>query len=126
MKKNKRSILLVEDDRDISESLQITLKLKDFEVSTLYSGKGVCDFVRSKNPDLVIMDVMMPPPDGYEVCRQLKSDEKTKHVPVILLSARTQQSEMEQGFQSGADRYMAKPFQNDELLKAVETLMARP
>lgn len=122
----KISILLVEDDRDISESLQITLKLKNFEVSTFFSGRGVFDFVQTRMPDLIIMDVMMPPPDGYEVCRQLKSDERTKKIPVILLSARTQQAEVEQGFKSGADRYLSKPFVNDDLLKTVEMLVGRP
>lgn len=122
----KKNILLVEDDPDISESLEITLKLKNYEVSKLFSGQGVRDFVETRNPDLVIMDVMMPPPDGYEVCRQLKSDERTRCVPVILLSARTQQAEIEQGFNAGADRYMPKPFVNEELLSAVEILLERP
>lgn len=120
---SRKKILLVEDDPDISESLQVTLRLKQFEVASFASGKGVFDYVAAQQPDLVIMDVMMPPPDGMQVCRQLKSDPKTKHVPVILLSARTQQSEIEQGFGAGADRYMRKPFVNEELLKVIDTLM---
>jgi len=97
MKPPKR-VLLVEDDRDISESLEITLRMKNFEVATFFSGQGVCDYVRAQRPDIVIMDVMMPPPDGFEYAGQLKSDEQTKHIPVILLSARSQQAEIDQGF----------------------------
>lgn len=121
----KKSILLVEDDPDISESLQVTLTLNNFDVSTLPSGQGVFDFVKTRRPDLVIMDVMMPPPDGYTVCRSLKSNQETKNVPVILLSARTQQNEIDEGFNSGADRYLPKPFVNEELLKTIQTLMER-
>ena len=122
----KIKVLLVEDDPDISESLQITLRLKNFDVVALASGKGAFEFVLENNPDLVIMDVMMPPPDGYAVCRRLKADAATRRVPVILLSARTQQAEVEEGFQSGADRYLTKPFQNEDLLKTVDGLVNRP
>ncbi len=122
----KKKILVVEDDPDISESLQITLQLKNFDVSTLTSGAGVFEFVRTHRPDLVIMDVMMPPPDGYTVCRHLKSDADTKNVPVILLSARTQRTEVEQGFNCGADRYVPKPFVNEDLMKTVQSLMEKP
>ncbi len=126
MKKGKsKKILLVEDDPDILESVEVTLRMKDYEVATFSQGKGVYDYVRQNRPDLIVMDVMMPPPDGYEVCRQIKSDLETKKIPIILLSARTQKNEIEKGFDAGADRYIPKPFVNEELIRTVGALLKR-
>jgi len=120
-----KKILLVEDDPDILESLKITLTLKGYQVSTLTDGQGVCEKVRTSRPDLVVMDVMMPAVDGYQACQALKSDERTKMVPVILLSARTQKTEVEMGFSAGADRYLSKPFMNDDLLDTIQSLLSK-
>jgi CheY-like chemotaxis protein len=68
---------------------------------------------------------MMPPPNGYHVCQALKSDERTKKIPVILLSALTQKTEVEMGFSAGADRYLSKPFMNDDLLVTIQSLLEK-
>jgi DNA-binding response OmpR family regulator len=117
-------VLVVEDDPDISESIEVTLRLHRYEVTLLHKGDGVVDHVQRNPPDIIIMDVMIPPPDGYELCRRLKSDTSTKSIPLILLSARTQAHERDMGFRMGADRYLTKPFMNDDLLKTMDALLS--
>ena len=118
-----KKILLVEDNPDISESVEVTLRLHRFHVSLIAQGSLVKDHVLNDRPDLILMDVLIPKPNGYEVCRDLKSDERTKDIPIILLSAKTQRHEIETGFRSGADRYMTKPFRNEELLQTIASLL---
>lgn len=119
----KGRILVVEDDLDILESLEVTLRMKGFDVTSYSDTKKVLAAVEANPPDLIVMDVMMPPPDGYELCRRLKADAAAKKIPIVLLSARTHPNAIEMGFQSGADRYLAKPFLNDELVDVIQTLL---
>lgn len=121
--KTEKKIMVVEDDPDILESIEITLSKAGYQVTAVLESKKVLKHLESFTPDLIIMDVMMPPPDGFELCRLIKADERTKSVPIVLLSARTRQAEVEMGFQSGADRYLAKPFMNEELIKTIELLL---
>ncbi len=122
MSANKK-ILLVEDDADILESVEVTLKLNKYEVTAISDTKQVCSAAEKISPDVIVMDVMMPAPNGYELCRLLKSNDKTKRIPIILLSARTQPAAVELGFSVGADRYLPKPFLNDDLLKTIKQLL---
>jgi len=119
----KNTILIIEDDADILESLAITLERQGFSISKLPDGKRAAAQAVNEKPHLIIMDVMMPPPDGIEVCRALKSNDKTKNIPLILLSARTQPQDIENGFKAGADRYITKPFQNEDLISTVKALI---
>ena len=119
----KEKILLVEDNPDILEALVVIFRLKGFGVSTLTRGDQVMDAVLSSKPDLIVLDVIIPAPDGLTLCSLLKNREATRRIPVILLSARCQKDDIEQGALAGADRYITKPFQNGELLATVNKLL---
>ncbi len=122
--KDKHLILIVEDDKDILESIKVLLEWRGYDVITLRNGKNAVATAEKRSPALIIMDIMMPPPDGFEVCKRLKENEQTKKIPIILLSARTQNTDIDTGFGLGADRYLTKPFQNEELLDAISGLIA--
>ncbi len=84
------------------------------------SGEGLIENIKQEAPDLVLLDVMMPGENGIEVCRKMKNDSELRDIPVIILSAKTQQLEVNEGLKAGADQYLNKPFNTDELLKAIE------
>ncbi|HOO32430.1 MAG TPA: hybrid sensor histidine kinase/response regulator [Thermotogota bacterium] len=117
--KKKITILIVDD---IAENLQVLGGLLDkegFDISPAMSGSEALRLVRNIKPDLILLDVMMPDMDGYEVCRQLKADEKTADIPVIFLTARVEKEDIVRGFQTGAVDYITKPFSGEELLSRV-------
>ncbi|MBI4249283.1 MAG: response regulator [Elusimicrobia bacterium] len=120
-----KKILLVEDNPDILETLEATLGLRNFRVTSLTEGSQVMATVVRDRPDLIIMDVTIPKPDGYELCRELKAESQTRDIPIILMSAKTQRTEVELGFQMGADRYITKPFLNEDLLKTVASIFQK-
>ncbi len=123
-----KKILMVDDDVDFAEAVKILLESKDYEVILAYDGKEGLEKARTVNPDLVILDVMMPEMNGYDVCVVLKADSELCRIPVILLTgvgqamfktAYTQQM----GLMTEADDYIAKPVESAELVKRVEELM---
>lgn len=116
-------VLLIEDDKDIMNLTNIVLG-RDYEVVTARDGSAGIEKAREIMPDLILLDVYMEGLTGYEVCEILKADEKTKNIPVAMFTAGVQRWEVEKGFKSGADDYITKPFQPDELREKVRDLIA--
>ena len=116
-------ILFVEDEPTIIELITILLQRHQYEVIHVGEGDLVLAKVKEVRPDLIILDIMIPKLDGFEVCRQIKSDEGLKKIPIIILSALVQKGEIEMGIRMGADLYMTKPFQNANLLGNIEKLL---
>jgi CheY-like chemotaxis protein len=118
-------IVVAEDERDIRELLVFTLQLNGYEVTQVPNGEEAVKKVKEILPDLVLMDVRMPKMTGYEACQTLKSDEKTKHIPIVFLSAKGQEKEIKQGTDLGAEAYFLKPFDPDELGKNVRRILTK-
>lgn len=119
---NKR-ILVVDDEMYIVNILDFTLATEGLDVVSAANGEEALRLAMEKTPDLVILDVMMPKIDGFEVCRALKAKEETKHVPVILLTAKDRDTDKEKGKEAGADLYVTKPFSPTRLLDDVRALL---
>ena len=119
----KRKILLVDDEKDLAGVIRTRLESQGYELLTAYDGKAGLDVARKENPHLIILDIMLPKIDGYNICRMLKFDEKYKNIPIIMLTARVLEADMKTGQEVGADIYMTKPFHVDELLKNIEQLL---
>ena len=115
-----KRILIVDDEPDLLETIQINLEMEGYECLVAYDGFRGLDRARNENPDLIILDVMLPGMNGYKVCRLLKFDEKYKHIPIIMLTAEAQEKDRLTGKETGADFYMTKPFAADKLLAKVK------
>ncbi|NNE76244.1 MAG: response regulator [Pricia sp.] len=120
-----KTILLIEDDRALRENTQELLELSGYSVLTAPNGKIGIQTAKEKLPDIIICDIMMPEVDGYGVLEDLSSDEKSKHIPFVFLSARTEHKEIRKGMDMGADDYLTKPFEEEDLLSAVESRLAK-
>jgi DNA-binding response OmpR family regulator len=119
-----KKILVVEDDALIRELDRINLESAGFEVVLATDGFQGLEMARTENPDLIVLDIMLPKMDGFKVCRILKFDDKYKHIPIIMLTARIQEVDKETGFKTGADGYMTKPFEPEELIKKINQVLA--
>jgi CheY-like chemotaxis protein len=119
------TILLIEDDAALRENTEELLELSNYTVLTAPNGKIGIELAKSQNPNLVICDIMMPEVDGYGVLQALAADAATKHIPFIFLSAKTEHKEIRKGMDLGADDYLTKPFEEDDLLSAVESRLAK-
>lgn len=117
-------ILVAEDENDILELITFTLKYGGHEVITSSNGADALELTRVEKPDLVLLDVRMPRMTGYEVCQNLKSDERTKLIPVVFLSAKGQEVEVNTGYEVGAVDYILKPFAPEILLENLEEILA--
>lgn len=109
-------ILIAEDERDILELIQFTLQYGGYEVIPTSNGSEAWEMTQREQPNLALLDVRMPGMSGYEVCTQIKSNLDTKHIPVVFLSAKGQESEIKNGYDAGAVDYILKPFAPDQLL----------
>ena len=118
-------ILLVEDDTSLRENVEELLELSGFLVITASNGKIAVELAKKEFPDLVLCDIMMPEMDGYEVLQQLSSYETTKHIPFIFVSAKTERHEVRKGMNLGADDYLTKPFEEEELLGAIHSRLEK-
>jgi DNA-binding response OmpR family regulator len=118
-------ILVAEDERDIRELIGFTLRFAGFEVVLAVNGIEAVEKVVQEQPDLVMLDVRMPKMTGYEVCRRLKENPETSDIPIVFLSAKGQEGEIEQGLASGALEYIVKPFAPDELTSQVKEILQR-
>ena len=124
-------ILIVDDDPDLVESVRIILESKGYEVEAAYDGVEGLQKVKEFNPDLIVLDVMMPKKNGYEVCRELKSDPKYSNIPILLLTAvvsqipSSSQYTLDQGMETEADDYVDKPVEPEELVRRVEVLLGK-
>ena len=116
-------ILVVDDDLKIQMLVKIMLEKNGYEVKCVSSGIEAFQVLDSYEPDLIMLDVMMPVMDGYEVCRKIKSNDKTKTIPVIMLTALGMGEDFEKALENGADWYIVKPFNSRQLLSRVSMLL---
>jgi len=121
----KKKILVVEDDRDISELITYNLEREGYEIACLYDGSRVVDFVNKRKPEIIILDLMLPEVDGLDICRTLKSDPDTKHIPIIMLTAKSEEADVVVGLQMGADDYITKPFSPKVLVARIKAIVRR-
>jgi len=121
---NKR-VLIVDDEPDIVESIKFNLELEKIECIVAFDGEEALSKARKENPDVIILDVMLPKINGYKIARMLKFDETYKHIPIIMLTARTQQTDIELGQETGADEYVTKPFDMDMLVALVKKHLSK-
>jgi two-component system alkaline phosphatase synthesis response regulator PhoP len=119
-----QKILIVDDEKDIIEMLQYNLEKEGYGVLTAQNGKRALEQAQ-KNPDLIVLDVMMPEMDGWELCKQLKRQEKTSSIPVLFLSARGSEIDEVLGLELGADDYIVKPISIRKLLARIRTVLRR-
>ena len=119
-------ILVAEDERDIRDLISFTLQFAGHQVITANNGEEAVQLALKEIPDLVLTDVRMPKMTGYEACKLIKADPTTQHIPVIFLSAKGQEAEVQTGLDSGADEYLLKPFAPDQLTRKVAEILGRP
>jgi two-component system alkaline phosphatase synthesis response regulator PhoP/two-component system response regulator VicR len=117
-----KKILVVDDERHIVRLIQVNLERAGHQVVAAFDGKEALKKVASENPDLLVLDVMMPFMDGFEVLKHLKSDAKTKDIPVVMLTAKAQDADVFRGWASGVDMYLTKPFNPMELLTVIKRI----
>jgi DNA-binding response OmpR family regulator len=118
-------ILVVEDDRDIADLVRRALEKAGYAADVLTSGRDALAAIAARPPDLVVLDLMLPHVGGLDICRNVRSHEATAHIPIIMLTARAEESERIAGLDVGADDYMAKPFSPNELVARVRALLRR-
>ncbi|MCI0398573.1 MAG: response regulator [Chloroflexi bacterium] len=118
-------ILIAEDEPDIRELITLTLQFSGYEVVSAKDGVEAVEVAQADKFDLILMDVRMPRMTGYEACRQLRAIETTKHIPIIFLSAKGQESEVQAGLDAGADQYILKPFAPDLLSRKIREVLGK-
>jgi len=118
-----KRILVVDDEVQLVEMVKIRLEANGYEILSAYDGQEALDKARKEKPDLIVLDLMLPKLDGYKVCRMIKFDDRYKNIPIILFSARAQESDKEMGIQVGADAYITKPFEPKVLLSKIKELL---
>ena len=123
---NPKKILVVDDEVDLVETVRFPLEIEGYNVLVAYNGEEALDRARKENPDLILLDLMLPKLDGYKVCRLLKFDETYKHIPIFMLTAKTQEKDKVLGMETGADEYITKPFDVGDLLKKVKEYLSKP
>ena len=122
-KMDKKKILIVDDEPDILFMLRSRLEAHGYDIVSASSGDEALEKAKTESPDIILLDVMMPPPNGFQVCRTLKDDPAYKNIPIIMLTAKTTESDQFWGMESGADGYVTKPYNADELLAKIVELL---
>ncbi len=118
-------ILIVEDERDIVELLRYNLREADFKVNTVQNGADALQRAVDDPPDLILLDLMLPEVDGLIVCRLLKNDPRTKNIPIVMLTAKTEEQDRVTGLELGADDYITKPFSPREVVLRINAVLRR-
>lgn len=119
-----KKVLIVDDDPYILMSLEFLIKKNKNEVLIARNGTEALDIINGDNkPDLILLDIMMPDVDGYSICKYIKSEKDLKDIIVVFLSAKTQEADIQKGYDLGAAKYISKPFSTRELIKEVNTLL---
>jgi phosphate regulon transcriptional regulator PhoB len=121
----KETVLIVEDEKDIIRMLEYNLKKESFRTVSSRNGEDALGLARKERPDLIILDLMLPGMDGLEVCKALKKDRDTSHIPIIMLTAKAQESDKIVGLELGADDYVTKPFSPRELIARIKAVLRR-
>src|SRR3989337_2620295 len=120
-----KKILLIEDNKEMRENTAEILELANYDVVTAQNGKEGVEFTKREKPDLIICDIMMPELDGYGVLHLLTKSDETAAIPFIFLTAKAERSDLRKGMEMGADDYVTKPFDDIELLNAVESRLRK-
>lgn len=120
-----KRILVVDDEARIVTVIQKRLESAGYEVITAMDGTEALTKARAENPDLIVLDLILPKLNGYQVCSILKRDSFYKQIPILMLTARSQERDIDEGMRVGADAYMTKPFKNDILLGQIEQLLTK-
>ncbi len=120
---NKKKILLVEDEKVLIETVTLRLEAFGYEVISAYDGFEGLEKAKKEKPDLIILDLMLPKMDGYKVCGLLKADTRYNKIPIIMFTARAQESDKKMGKEVGADAYITKPFEPQALLEKIRHLL---
>ncbi len=123
MKKGK--ILVVEDEESLLMLERILLSSKGYSVTGVMDGKAAMEEIATNRPDLVILDIMLPEMDGFEVCRQIKENPVTKSIPVVMLTAKKSNQDVTRGMEVGADAYITKPFKSAKVIEVIEGLLGK-
>jgi len=121
----KEKILIVEDEKDIVKMLEYNFKKEGFRTLSAYDGEDALDLAGRERPDLIILDLMLPGMDGLEACKALKKESKTSSIPIIMLTAKTQEADKIVGLELGADDYVTKPFSPRELIARIKAVLRR-
>jgi DNA-binding response OmpR family regulator len=124
MSEESRTVLVADDDEDILELVSFRLERAGYEVLLARDGTSALAMAQERKPDLAVLDVMMPGLNGYEVTQRLRAEPATAQIPVILLTARVQETDVDRGFEAGADDYLRKPFSPQELRARVQAILA--
>jgi two-component system alkaline phosphatase synthesis response regulator PhoP/two-component system response regulator VicR len=117
-----KKILAVDDERHIVRLVQVNLERQGYDVVTAFDGKEALEKIAAENPDLVVLDVMMPYMDGFEVLQTIRKNPETRELPVIMLTAKAQDADVFRGWQQGVDCYLTKPFNPMELITFVRRI----
>ena len=122
---NKKKILIIDDEVDLVDLVKMRLEVHNYFVEPLYTSTRALEIAKREKPDLILLDVMMPDKNGYEACKELKADEATRHIPIILFTAKPEQKERikEEALSAGANDYLLKPFDPADLVKKIEKLL---
>jgi DNA-binding response OmpR family regulator len=116
-------ILIAEDERDIRDLITFTLRFAGYEVTATTDGEEAYETAQRILPDLILLDVRMPGMNGYDACKKIKANDKTQHIPVVFLSAKGQEAEVQTGIDAGAAEYIIKPFSPDQLTERVQAIL---
>jgi CheY-like chemotaxis protein len=121
---NRKKILICDDDPVILRLLQVNLEIEGYDVVSAHHGEEAVGLAVQHSPDLIILDIMMPRMDGYQAAQALRSQTETKEIPLIFLSAKAQQADIDKGLGFGVTDYLTKPFDPSELLQVIDRLTA--
>jgi two-component system phosphate regulon response regulator PhoB len=125
MSTSKADILIIEDEEDIRELVRYNLERERFKTQEAESGEEGLELALKKQPDLILLDLMLPGKDGLEICRQLKKNDKTQNIPVVMMTARGEESDIVTGLELGAEDYIVKPFSPKVLVARVKAVLRR-
>ena len=120
-----KKILIVDDEADLVETVRFPLEMEGFNVLVSYNGEDGLGQARREKPDLILLDLMLPKLDGYKVCRLLKFDERYKNIPILMLTAKTQEKDKALGLETGANEYITKPFDLEKLVEKVKEYLSK-
>ncbi len=121
--KIKKRILVVDDEPDIVETIKYLVESEGYSCLTAFDGESALNIAKEEKPDLIILDVMLPKINGYKVCRLLKFDAKYKNIPILMITARTQQEDILIGEETGANEYITKPFDINNVLNKINSYL---
>lgn len=119
----RKKILIIEDEVELVEMLKVRLEPGEYDIISAYDGEEGLEKAKKDNPDLILLDLILPKVDGYQVCGILKKDKKYSHIPIVMFSARAKESDIKLGKELGADGYITKPFEPSVLLAKIKGLI---